>query len=130
MLEPMGQTFTNQTGKFVAPSSTGSNYILILYDYDSNAIITIPFKNSKSDSILNAYKVGHTRLCTAGLHPKLQHLENEASWALQDHMTAKGINYQLVPPNLHCCNSAKRAICTFKNHFIAGLCSLDKAAPG
>jgi len=64
-----------------------------------------------------------------GLCPKLQYLDNEASWVLQDHMTAKGINYQLVPPNLHCHNSAERAICMFKNHFIAGLCSTDKDFP-
>jgi len=59
MLKPTGQIYTNQTGKFVALSSTGNNYILILYDYDSNVIIAIPFKNCKSDSILNAYKVRH-----------------------------------------------------------------------
>jgi len=45
MLEPTGQIYTDQTGKFVAPSSTGNNYILILYDYDSNAILAVPFKN-------------------------------------------------------------------------------------
>jgi len=44
-------------------------------------------------------------------------------------MTAEGINYQLVPPNLHHHNSAERAICTFKNHFIAGLCSTSKDFP-
>jgi len=54
MLEPMGQIFTNETGKFVAPSSTGGDYILILYDYDSNVIIAIAYKNCKSNSILHA----------------------------------------------------------------------------
>jgi len=34
MLEPTGQIYTNQTGKFVTLSSTGNNYILILYYYD------------------------------------------------------------------------------------------------
>ncbi len=63
MLKPTGQIYTDQTGKFVAPSSTGNNYILILYDYDSNAILAVPFKNQKSESILNAYKIGHARLC-------------------------------------------------------------------
>jgi len=47
MLEPMGQIYTNQTSKFVALSSTSNNYILILYNYDSNAIIAVPFKNHK-----------------------------------------------------------------------------------
>jgi len=51
------------------------------------------------------------------------------AWTLQDHLTAKGIDYQLIPPNLHHHNAAKRAICTFKNHFIADLCSTDKDFP-
>jgi len=54
---------------------------------------------------------------------------NKASCALQKHMTAEGIDYQLVPPNLHHHNAAKRVIHTFKNHFIAGLCSTDKNFP-
>jgi len=59
MLKPTDQIYTDQTGNFVAPSSTGNNYILILYNYNSNAIIAVPFKNCKSESILQAYKVGH-----------------------------------------------------------------------
>jgi len=39
-----------------------------------------------------------------GLHPKLQCLNNEASHALQDHLMAEGIDYQLVP--LHCISTA------------------------
>jgi len=129
MFELTGQIYTNQTGKFVAPSSTGNNYILILYVYDSNAILAVPFKSHKSESILNAYKAGHAQLCAMGLHPQLQCLNNEASWALQDHMTTEGIDYQLIPPNLHCHNAAERAIHTFKNHFIARLCSTNKDFP-
>jgi hypothetical protein len=30
---------------------------------------------------------------------------------------------------MHRRNAAERAICTFKNHFIAGLCSVDKHFP-
>jgi len=56
MFKPTSQIYMDQTGKFVAPSSTGNNYILILYDYDSNAILAIPFKNHQADCILQAYK--------------------------------------------------------------------------
>eukprot|EP00957_Ditylum_brightwellii_P069106 5245830-Ditylum_brightwellii.AAC.1 len=37
--------------------------------------------------------------------------------------------YQLVEPHNHQVNAAKRAIQTFKNHFIAGLCSTDPDFP-
>jgi hypothetical protein len=33
-----GQIFTDQTGRFPIPSSKGSNYLFVLYDYDSNII--------------------------------------------------------------------------------------------
>ena len=44
-------------------------------------------------------------------------------------MASEGIDYQLVPPGVHRRNAAERAIRTFKNHFIAGLCSTDKNFP-
>jgi hypothetical protein len=53
-------------------------------------------------------------------------LGDEASLILKDYMTGKGINYQLVPPDVYRCNAAEHTICTFKNHFIAGLCSTNK----
>jgi hypothetical protein len=44
-------------------------------------------------------------------------------------MSDAAIDYQLVPPKVHRRNAAERAIRTFKNHFIAGLCSVDKNFP-
>ena len=52
-----------------------------------------------------------------------------ASQSLKQFMTSEGIDYQLVPPGVHRRNAAERAIRTFKNHFIAGLCSTDKNFP-
>lgn len=119
----------DQTRKLVAPSSTSNNYILILYNYDSNAIIAMLFKNRKSESILQAYTLRHVQLCTTGLHPKLQCLDKEASCALQEHMISEGIDYQFVSLHLHCQNATKHTICTFKNNFIVSLCSTDKNFP-
>jgi len=56
-------------------------------------------------------------------------LDNECSNALKDYMTEQNIDYQLVPPTVHRRNSAERAIRTFKNHFVAGLCSVDRDFP-
>jgi len=89
------------TGKFVVPSSTGNNYILIVYNYDSNGILVIPLKTHCSKAILEAYQVAHTQLCTTGLCPKLQCLDNKASHALQDFMLAENVDYQLVPPHIN-----------------------------
>ncbi len=50
LMEPAGQTYMDLTGKFVVASSNGNNYILIIYNYDSNAILAIPLKNHKAAS--------------------------------------------------------------------------------
>jgi hypothetical protein len=129
IMEPTGQIYTDQTGKFVTPSSNGNNYLLVLYDYDSNAILAEPMKSRHATAILSAYKLLHAKLCAAGLRPQLQRLDNECSDSLKAYMSAQDIDFQLVPPGVHRRNAAERAIRTFKNHFIAGLCSVDKDFP-
>jgi hypothetical protein len=127
--EPTGQIYTDQTGRFISPSSTGNNYLMILYDYDSNFIFAQPMKNRQAETIVAAYASLHARLCKAGLKPRLQRLDNECSTLLKDYMHANQVDFQLVPPGIHRRNAAERAIRTFKNHFIAGLCSVDKNFP-
>jgi hypothetical protein len=41
-IEATGQIYTNQTGRFPTTSCRGNKYIMILYDYDSNAILAEP----------------------------------------------------------------------------------------
>jgi hypothetical protein len=43
--EPIGQIYNEQTGQFILPSSTGNNYLMILYNYDSDHIFAQPMKN-------------------------------------------------------------------------------------
>jgi hypothetical protein len=109
-LEPTNQVYTNQTGRFVTPSSPGNNYLMVLYDYDSNAILTTPLRNRKAQTILDGYKILHARLCQAGLRPKLQRLDNKCSTILKEFMTDESIDFQLVPPGIHQRNAAERAI--------------------
>ena len=129
IMEPTGQIYTDQTGQFITPSSNGNNYLIVLYDYDSNTIFAQPLITCTGKAILAAYKILHTKLCRTGFHPKLQHLDNECSEILKDFMTNTNIDFQLIPPGVHHRNAAEGAICTFKNHFIAGLCSVDKDFP-
>jgi hypothetical protein len=126
---PEGKIYTDLTGRFIAESSTGNNYLFVLYDYDSNAILCEPIKNRTKHSILAAFQMLHTKLVKAGVRPKLQRLDNECSDILKDFMTAEGIDYQLVPPHVHRRNAAERAIRTLKNHFVTTLCSTDPAFP-
>jgi hypothetical protein len=79
VMETTVQIHSNQTGRFVVPSSTGNNYLLIFNDYNSNAILAEPMRTRTSASIVKAYKIVHARLCKAGFRPKLQRLANECS---------------------------------------------------
>ena len=65
-------------------------------------------------------------LTSQGLKPKLHWLDNEASKALKNFINKEQTEYQLTPPHIHRRNAAEWAIRTFKNHFISGLCSVDK----
>jgi hypothetical protein len=129
LLPPTGQIYTDQTGRFVCPSETGNNYIMVVYDYDSNAILAEPIPNRTKKSLLAAYTKLHSQLCDAGLRPQYQRLDNECSDIMKEFMKEQNIKYQLVPPGVHRRNAAERAIRTLKNHLIAGFCSLDENFP-
>ena len=124
-----GQIASDLTGKFPTISSKGNQYILVIYDYDSNSILPTPLKNRNAATILQAYKDTYDFLQARGLKPRLQRLDNEASKLLKDEMYQRDIDFQLAPPDIHRRNSAERAIRTFKNHFIAGLTSTDPDFP-
>ena len=55
----------------------------------------------------------------------MHYLDNEAPQRIKAYDTKNKIKYQLVPPFSHRRNAAERAIFTWKNHFITGLCSVD-----
>ena len=56
-------------------------------------------------------------------------LDNEFSHELKKLFNKYNISYQFVPPHVHRADAAKRAIMTFKAHFLAGLASCDPAFP-
>jgi hypothetical protein len=118
-----GQIYTDQTGRFPVVSSKGNKYIMILYDYDSNAILAQPIKDRTAHELLRAFQVMEQEVIARGLKPKLMKLDNEASKLLKMYLHQQNITFQLVPPYSHRRNAAEMAIRSFKDHLIAGLCS-------
>jgi hypothetical protein len=47
-----GQIYTDQTGRFPVVSSKANKYIMVLYDYDSNAILAKPIKDRTAPELL------------------------------------------------------------------------------
>jgi hypothetical protein len=124
-----GQIYTGKTGIFPVVSRKGNKYIMILYDYDSNDILAQPIKDRTAPELLRAFQVMEQELVARGLKPKLMKLDNEASKLLKTYLHQQNITFQLFPPYSHRRNSAERAIRSFKDHLIAGLCSTDKSFP-
>ena len=75
--------YTDQTVRFPVNSSHGSQYVLLLYNYDSKAILTEPLKNCKGTEIIQGYAKLHTYLFHKGLRPHTHWLDNEASTDLK-----------------------------------------------
>jgi hypothetical protein len=51
-----GQIYTDQTGRFPVVSSKGNKYIMVLYDYDSNAILATPIKDRTAPELLKTFQ--------------------------------------------------------------------------
>ena len=75
-IEQTGQIYMDQTGHLPVTSSRGNKYIMTLYDYDSNAILTEPIKFRSEAEIIRAYSKIHESLTRCGFKPKLQHIDN------------------------------------------------------
>jgi hypothetical protein len=124
-----GQLYTDLTAKFPVRSSKGNSYVMICYVYDCNYVKVIPMKFRSASEWVKAYDTIHQELTVKGFKPKLQTLDNEASAALKNLFSANDVDSQLVPPHCHRRNAAERAIRTVKEHFVAGLSSVDPTFP-
>jgi hypothetical protein len=102
---------------------------MIVYDYDSTAILAEPIKTRSKQEMLWAYSKLHKYLTGRGLKPQLQKLDNKCSAALKQSMRMANVDLQLVSPYDHHQNPAERAIGIWKDPFVAGLASLDPHFP-
>jgi hypothetical protein len=121
--------YTNQTGKFPKKSSKENHYIMVLIEIDCNAILVEAMKNRSAGEMIRAYLVLVSSLHNAGVSPKTHILDNECLEEFKAQICKNNMTFQLVPPHDHRRNIAKKAIQTFKGHFISILCGADKDFP-
>jgi hypothetical protein len=72
-----GQIYTDQTGRF--PVIKGNVSIMVLYEYDGNAIKAETIKNNKAAELLRSFQGMEQKLTSRGNKPKLMTLDNAAS---------------------------------------------------
>jgi hypothetical protein len=102
---------------------------MVCYVCDCNYVKVTPTKSRSASEWVKAYDTIHQELTVKRFKPRLQTLDNEGSTTLKNFLTTNDIDYQLVPPHCHLRNAAARAIQTCKEHFVAGLSSVDPSFP-
>ena len=74
---------------------------MVVYDFDSNAILAEPIKSCTEIELIRAYIKLHTYLTSRGLKPSLQQLNNEAPGLLKKFIHENQVDFQIIPPHLH-----------------------------
>ena len=116
----ISKLYTDDTRRFPVRARSGNQFVMIAYHSDLNVILAYPFSSRKDIHRLVAYNTIMERLKSRGHHIELQVLYNEAIAAYLRQIIDKWkADFQLVPPNIHCRNTAERSIHTFKAHFLA-----------
>lgn len=103
--------------------------MMIMYDYDSNAILCEQLKTRQGKELANAF----TKLCEKinidTMAQNLFILDNECPGDVKYSINDLNATYQLAPPHQHRRNTAENAIKTFKSNFLSGLATCDKNFP-
>jgi len=121
--------YTDQTGRFPTRSSRGNQYIMVLAEVDSDAILVEAMRNRTAGEMIKTYNKLIERLKACGILPKHHILDNEISDEFRGAIKKHNMTYELVPPHDHRRNLAERAIQTWKGHFISILCGVDEDFP-
>ena len=123
------KSYLDLTGRFPHKSSRGFEYLYVLYDFDSNAIEALPIKNRQAKTLVEAWTILHTRISQHGHPTKHFVLDNKINAEFKAALKKYCNTFELTPPNIHQHNVAERAICTYKNHLLAGLATCDPNFP-
>lgn len=90
-MEFTGKISGDPTGNYITPSLSGNNYILIVYNYDSDSIHVKPLVSRTNEFKLLAYEDIILLVKNHGQSPRIFTLDNEASALLIDFIHSENI---------------------------------------
>jgi hypothetical protein len=110
---------------------------MLLHHIDSNSFWVEPTKNQTEGSLIASQMQALKQMRKQGIVSKHQILDNQCSarmkLAMESTTLLEGLvskmTYELVPPEDHQRNLAKKLIGTFKNHFIKVLSGCAESMP-
>jgi hypothetical protein len=122
--------FTDQTGKFSITSARRNKYIMVAVELDGNYIDCEPLQSRSAKSHTKAYQAifQHWKV-TGVICPNWHILDKEAPAELKQAIRENKCRVELTPADQHRRNAAKRAIQTFKGHFISVLAGVADGFP-
>ena len=119
--------FVDATGRYPEPSVDGFEYHLIFVYKNYIHVELLPDRSAKS--YVKAYTDAFVFFSALKHIIKNVVLDNETSFALEDHLTKNDVKFQKVSPNNKRSNKGERAIQTWKNHLIATLGTVNTKCP-
>ena len=96
-----GLVSTDLPGRFPFTSSKGNNYIMYMYDYDSNVIWSHPIKSRYSADLIIGINACYKVLDDANITPLIHRLDNEISDDIIRLIKKKGLQHQVVTAHDH-----------------------------
>jgi hypothetical protein len=127
---PLAKLYTDNTWRLPIQAHSSNQYIMITYHSQQNVILCTPYANRTNKHGLAAYNSIMCRLANRGHNVDLKILDNKVSTKFKSTIEDMWkVQYQLIPSNVHCRNAAKRAIQTFKSHFLAIIVGISPAFP-
>lgn len=104
----------DQTGKFSYVSSSGFKYIMVLYAYDFNTILSTPHRSKSGSDKLASIRSIYDRLNSNQLI-EIYFMNNENPRSATNYHKVSDISYQIFLPNIYHRNAVERTISTRKD---------------
>ena len=79
-----GNIYTDQNGQLPVQSSRGNTHVMVIYDHDSNDMLTKPSKHEAVVEHLKSIQEVHQCLNSRGTQPKIQIMDIEWSSLFKD----------------------------------------------
>ena len=93
--------YTDGTGRFPKASCRGMNYILVLVEMDSGAILVEAMCDRSAGKHCRAYQVLLDRIHRSKVYPKKHILNNQISNEFRAAIELNKMEHKLVPPHNH-----------------------------
>jgi hypothetical protein len=124
-----GTMYMDLPGGFHVHSFKPMHYVFVAYIYDLSAILVHAMPPKNDAVMITAFTKILATLAACGYKPTLNITDNKCSKMVEAYIKSNKMDIHLVSPHNHQVNVAECAVATFKEHFIAGLATVDRHCP-